>query len=260
MVQKRLSPNVTLQNNIEMYDDYYQKPNWWFRFRYDTQVKRKTCLYLLHVAGRKLSDQRVLEIGFGSGVVLFSFRKDCEIYGLEISTSAIEQAKKQAHDIGYKKFEFQSISGDLLPYPDDFFDVLVASHVIEHVQNDELMLSEIARVLKPDGVAVVLIPINENYEDPHHLHRYSSVGFSELASSRGLRMSVKLENELLFHLVEKFYFEGYNRRWKYFGAVVAALFNFPTSILPFWVYRFIERGMMVMGWKPRQLGCVFTKI
>ena len=259
-MQKRSSPSGTLQNNIEMYDDYYQKPDWWFKFRYDTQVKRKTCLHLLRVAGRGLSGQRVLEIGFGSGAVLFSFQDNCEIYGLEISTSAIEHARRKAGDVGYKKFEFQAISGDLLPYPDDFFDVLIASHVVEHLENDVLMLNEIARVLKADGVAVVLIPVNENYEDPNHLHRYTSVEFIELANSLGLRVLVKLENELLFHLVEKFYFEGYNRRWKYFGAAIAALFNFPTSILPFWVYRLIESGMMAMGWKPRQLGCVFNKV
>lgn len=250
---------TTLQHNVDLYDDYYNKPDWWFRFRYDTQVKRKTCLHLLRATGGKLSDCRVLEIGFGSGAVIFSFEKSCEIYGLEISHSAIARSKKKAIEIGYVKHDFQLVSDALLPYPTEYFDVVIASHVIEHVQDDAFLLREIRRVMKPKGMAIVLIPINEKYDDPNHLHRYDAPGFIRLAEECSLVVKRQLENELLFHFVEKFYFEEFNRRWKIFGSLIAALFNFPTAVLPFWVYRVIDTGMMVLGWKPRQLACVFVR-
>lgn len=245
--------------NVEMYDSYYQKPDWWFRFRYDTQVKRKTCLHLLKQVGRTLANQRVLEIGFGSGAVLFSFEANSEIYGIEISRSAIERAARIAQKKGYKAFEFQKAIGSTLPYPDDAFDILFASHVIEHVQDDKKLLAEIRRVLKPRGVALVLIPINENYDDPNHIHHYTGSRFAELAEECSLQVLYQLENELLFHLVEKFYFEEYNYRWKIFGPLIAALFNFPTAVLPFWIYQILDRVMLSPGWKPRQFGCVLVR-
>jgi len=56
-----------------------------------------------------------------------------------------------------------------LPYPDAHFDVIYCSHVLEHVPDDRLALRELARVLKPDGVAMVLVPVRNEartYEDP----------------------------------------------------------------------------------------------
>jgi ubiquinone/menaquinone biosynthesis C-methylase UbiE len=259
MENKDPSVIKTLQKNVDLYETYYDKPDWWFKFRYDTQVKRKTCLYLLRQAERSLNNQRVLEIGFGSGAVLFSFDPSCEIFGLEISRSAVAHAEQKSKKLGYKTAKFGTTDGDILPYPDRYFDVLIASHVIEHVESDRKLLAEINRVLKPQGVAVILIPINENYDDPNHVHHYTSLGFVELAKECLLDVKYQLENELLFHIVEKFYFEEYNYRWKILGPLIAMLFNFPTSILPFRVYQKIDRGMMALGYKPRQLGCILTK-
>ena len=248
-----------LQHNVEMYDTYYQKPDWWFQFRYDTQVKRKTCLHLLKSIRNSLRNQHILEIGFGSGAVLFSFDTSCELFGLEISHSAVERATQKAKEKGYKTFEFKIVSDDTLPYLDGMFDIVIASHVVEHIEDDRNMMREIRRVLRPDGVAVILIPINENYEDPNHFRQYTGSQFLDLAKDCLFRVLYTLENELLFHLVEKFYFEEYNYRWKVLGPFIAALFNFPTSVLPFWAYQVIERGMVVLGWRPRQFGCVLAK-
>ncbi len=45
-----LPMDVVKQNQL-LYESYYTKPWWWFRLRYDTQVKRKTILWLLRAAG-----------------------------------------------------------------------------------------------------------------------------------------------------------------------------------------------------------------
>jgi ubiquinone/menaquinone biosynthesis C-methylase UbiE len=259
MRQRKSTAGDTLQHNVDLYDDYYNKPDWWFRFRYDTQVKCKTCLHLLRMADMSLDDKRVLEIGFGSGAVLFSFAKNCQVHGLEISQSAIAQAERKAVELGYRGHDFRLVADETLPYPDGHFDIIIASHVVEHVQDDARLLREIRRTLKTDGVAIVLIPINENYNDPNHLHRYDTSGFLKLAQACLLTARYQIENELLFHFVEKFYFEEYNLRWKAFGSLIAAVFNFPTAVLPFRAYRIIEAIMLAFGWKPRQLGCIFVR-
>jgi SAM-dependent methyltransferase len=46
-----------------------------------------------------------------------------------------------------------------LPFEDGSWDVLFASHVLEHVQDDERALAEIRRVLRPGGLAILPVPI-----------------------------------------------------------------------------------------------------
>jgi predicted SAM-dependent methyltransferase len=57
-----------------------------------------------------------------------------------------------------------------LPFPDDSFDVLLCSHVLEHVEDDRKAMRELYRVLKPAGWAVVMVPISsrraQTFEDP----------------------------------------------------------------------------------------------
>jgi SAM-dependent methyltransferase len=55
-----------------------------------------------------------------------------------------------------------------IQYPNDFFDAIYCSHVLEHVPNDKLAMKEFARVLKPGGFAVILVPItaDKTFENP----------------------------------------------------------------------------------------------
>lgn len=45
-----------------------------------------------------------------------------------------------------------------IPFPPDFFDVVFCSHVLEHVPDDRTAMRELARVLKPNGWAVIMVP------------------------------------------------------------------------------------------------------
>jgi SAM-dependent methyltransferase len=53
-------------------------------------------------------------------------------------------------------------------HPDESFDVIYCSHVLEHVPDDRLAMSELRRVLKRAGWAVLLVPITaeQTIEDP----------------------------------------------------------------------------------------------
>ena len=55
-----------------------------------------------------------------------------------------------------------------IDYNDESFDVIYCSHVLEHIQNDRKAMRELHRVLKPNGWAVLNVPITaeKTFEDP----------------------------------------------------------------------------------------------
>lgn len=95
-----------------------------------------------------------------------------------------------------------------LPFKDGVFDVVICSHVLEHIPDDRRAMAEIRRVLKPTGWAAVLVPIIypehtdedlsitdpeerlRRYFYPSHLRAYGEADFA--ARLRGAGMSVEL--------------------------------------------------------------------
>ena len=55
-----------------------------------------------------------------------------------------------------------------IQYPDDSFDVICCSHVLEHVEEDRQAMAEFHRVLRPGGWAILQVPIlgEKTFEDP----------------------------------------------------------------------------------------------
>jgi len=55
-----------------------------------------------------------------------------------------------------------------IQYPDGFFDVIFCSHVLEHIEEDLLAMSELYRVLSKSGWAILDVPIRDGptHEDP----------------------------------------------------------------------------------------------
>ncbi len=95
---------------------------------------------------------RSLDIGCSLG---YSVESACrfgwDAYGVDISTDAIRHCR----DLGLR---CQVVAGECLPYPDGYFDVLTAWHVIEHVGDVSQTLAEWARVLRPGGVLALETP------------------------------------------------------------------------------------------------------
>lgn len=58
-----------------------------------------------------------------------------------------------------------------IPYKDDFFDVIICNHVLEHIADEERALTEISRVLKAEGTAIITVPLNsldKTFEEPEY--------------------------------------------------------------------------------------------
>ena len=57
---------------------------------------------------------------------------------------------------------FADVQADLtaLPFPDAVFDWVIANHVLEHIPDDGAAIAELARVLRPGGRAVIMVPFD----------------------------------------------------------------------------------------------------
>lgn len=92
---------------------------------------------------------RVLEVGGGNGFqasVLASW--GCHITSIDLPETSAAATY----------YPVEPYDGQRLPFPDHAFDVVFSSNVLEHVPHLPVILKEIARVIKSDGVAVHILP------------------------------------------------------------------------------------------------------
>jgi len=101
---------------------------------------------------------RVLNIGVGDGWL----EKKCSAYGWDThALDPIEAAIARVESAGVKG-KVGHI--ETIPFADDFFDIVFCSEIIEHLSREQIQqgLSEVRRVLKPNGVLLGTVPFNEN--------------------------------------------------------------------------------------------------
>lgn len=118
----------------------------------------------------------VLDIATGTGdlAILMTNTSAEEIIGLDISAGMLEVGKKK---IAEKKLDhkIQMVLGDSenIPYPDNYFDAITVAFGVRNFETLEKGLAEILRVLKPNGVFVILetsVPTKFPYKQGYAFH------------------------------------------------------------------------------------------
>lgn len=68
-----------------------------------------------------------------------------------------------------------------LPFENEEFDMVYASHILEHIHNIKGLMKELIRVLKSEGILYIIAPHHTNPQSKHYDHRsyWSSLSFSE---------------------------------------------------------------------------------
>jgi SAM-dependent methyltransferase len=121
--------------------------HWWY------VVRRK--LFARLIRELKLpSGAAVLDAGTSTGPNLGVLRDlgFSDIHGVDLSPEALRFCQSK----GFTQVRLGDICA--LPYPDESFDLVLATDVIEHVDHDDRALREIRRVLRPGGTALLTVP------------------------------------------------------------------------------------------------------
>lgn len=100
----------------------------------------------------QLPGKTVLDVGCGGGYLAEAFAGDgFMVTGVDPAARSIEAAQKHASEKGLT-IDYCVGRGEALPFPDGCFDVVACCDVLEHVDDLDKTVSEVARMLKPGGV------------------------------------------------------------------------------------------------------------
>jgi SAM-dependent methyltransferase len=180
----------------DFYEEYsrLEDRHWW-------HIGRKRILLslledLLDPAGR--ADRRILDVGCGTGGMLTSLQAFGEVDGIDSDPSAIAHC----HERGLSNAILAT--SPPIPFSDGAFDLVTSFDVLEHVDDDAELLSEIHRVLTPGGIFVAAVPAYEMLwgqqdEIAHHRRRYRARDLSRRLADANLQpRKVSYFNTFLF--------------------------------------------------------------
>lgn len=136
-------------------------------------------------AAQLANEMNVLDAGCGAGygAKILADAGASRVVGVDISETAVSEATKT-----YRDERIELCRGDLraLPFPEEEFDLVVCFEVIEHIDDRGVMLDELRRVLKLDGVLCISTPNSRVYPpgNPHHVYEYEPEEFTKALSKR----------------------------------------------------------------------------
>lgn len=117
-----------------------------------------------HFASRWAKGKRVLDLacGEGYGAALLARHAD-SVTGVDVSPQAIDHAKRAYGKLRNAKFAVGSATA--IPAEDASFDVAVSFETLEHIHEQDQLLAELCRVLKPEGLLIISCPNKAEYTD-----------------------------------------------------------------------------------------------
>lgn len=110
-------------------------------FRYDARYRLRLTEELFRAHDIPFEHQKVFELGFGTGSLLLRFDTSCVLHGSEISPSAVRALSADPRFRAYREGSLHLAEPDGTPsFPGNDYDIVIASHVLEHVPDDRLVL------------------------------------------------------------------------------------------------------------------------
>ncbi|MGB9911204.1 MAG: class I SAM-dependent methyltransferase [Microgenomates group bacterium] len=102
----------------------------------------------LNIMANKIKNKKILDVGCGTGLYTQLFCKNNnEVFGLDLQ-----------NNLRIKNVKFIKGNALNMPFPQEFFDVVISFDVIEHIDDDNLFLKECWRVLKDNGMLILGTP------------------------------------------------------------------------------------------------------
>ena len=135
---------------------------------------------------------RLLDLGCDDGRRTLRFAKAAgalEVHGVELAGEAADAARRRGIAVA------EADLNEPLPFADAMFDAVVSNQVIEHLSDTDAFVSEVARVIRPGGVAVTS---TENLASWHNIGALA-LGWQPFSLSNVTSTRAGLGNPLAIH-------------------------------------------------------------
>jgi phosphatidylethanolamine/phosphatidyl-N-methylethanolamine N-methyltransferase len=133
---------------------------------------------------------RILEAGVGTGLSLGYYRRDAEVYGVDLSEHMLQRAQAKVERNGLKHVKsLQVMDVCRLGYADGTFDAVAAQFLITLVPDPEGALDEFARVLRPGGEIVLANHFGQEEGPLARLGEATAPFFARIGWSSGFKVA-----------------------------------------------------------------------
>jgi ubiquinone/menaquinone biosynthesis C-methylase UbiE len=137
--------------------------------------------------------QEVLDVGTGTGILIPFLLKSVSVTGY---VTAVDYAQKMIEVCRSKYGQYSNVNVlveevENLPFSSQSFDVVTCFGLFPHLENKEKALSEMSRVLKPQGRLIVAHALSSTEIASHHHNTYSSVAHDVLPREESMRKMLK---------------------------------------------------------------------
>jgi phosphatidylethanolamine/phosphatidyl-N-methylethanolamine N-methyltransferase len=111
------------------------------------------------------SDDRILEVGVGTGINMTLYPRDCSVTGVDLSDSMLEKAYEKIEKNGLRNVRLMQMDASALNFADDSFDIVYAPYLISVVPDPVQVAREMRRVCRPGGRIIIL----NHFRSPNRL-------------------------------------------------------------------------------------------
>jgi SAM-dependent methyltransferase len=219
---------------------------------------------------------RVLDYGCGAGTIVRKLRDlNIDAYGCDVFYEGGDYSKLV--DTALPDDAILRMDENVIPFDDESFDFVISNQVLEHVEDLDHVLAEMARVLKPDGQVISLFPDRGVWREAHcgipFLHwfpKYSQPRVYYAAAWRVLGFGLLKKDKTVMQWSRDFC--EYIDRWTHYRTrrEIDAAFNRRFSDLRHiedeWLRRRLGRRKNLASWLPAaiqktaatKLGCLVS--
>jgi 2-polyprenyl-3-methyl-5-hydroxy-6-metoxy-1,4-benzoquinol methylase len=209
----------------EIFDSCYrnrQKPI--HHMAYMRMCKVLLALKMLRRAKVNLESADIFDYGFGAGTFYRYCPQSAALHGVEVDKENVRAVAEMLRERGYLKVDLQAL--DVASWADHplferQYDVILCSHVLEHLEDPVSLLRKFTTSLKPGGVIVALLPINERVLNPHHVAPVDRNTIQRWAGAADLQVADYLEDDPWIYWLQPLY--ATESRWQHKVAQAVSL-------------------------------------
>jgi len=164
-------------------EERVQNEHWWY-------INRRK-LFADEIAALNLSpSSKILDVGTSCGANLEMLKRMGfqNVEGVDVEPSAIEMCSQKGLTVSLAD------AGRELPFADDSFDLIIATDILEHIDDDTIAMKDFIRILRPGGLLFVTVPAFQfmlgRYEREAigHRRRYTKKGLHNLVGNLGVNI------------------------------------------------------------------------